>query len=117
MKRKQYISAKKLVFSNWSRKGYALMASLKSEVHICHLSVDMCSKAILKSELFINELVQVLSASESEVEFEPDILLEDLLLVQAVSSVEEPAAFVFLYNIKKPMYFISAWAFCLHAIL
>ncbi|GAF04456.1 hypothetical protein [Saccharicrinis fermentans] len=38
-----------VVFSRWSRKGYAVFSSLKQVVKIAHLSIDLCDLALLKS--------------------------------------------------------------------
>lgn len=38
-----------VVFSQWSRKGYAIFASLKSVVKIGCLTIDLCESALSKS--------------------------------------------------------------------
>ncbi|KIO43356.1 MULTISPECIES: hypothetical protein [Porphyromonadaceae] len=38
-------------FSKWNRKGYAIFASLRKEVRIATLSIDICKVALGKSSL------------------------------------------------------------------
>jgi hypothetical protein len=49
MKSRVFISQKQVVFSQWSRKRYAVFASLKKQVKIGHLSVDLCNASLKKS--------------------------------------------------------------------
>ncbi len=49
MKKKPGISKKNLVFSQWSRKNYAVFASLGKVVTIAHVSVDICNCSLKKN--------------------------------------------------------------------
>jgi hypothetical protein len=49
MKGMNHISKKQIVFSQWSRKRYAIFASLGKVVKIARVSVDICNKALKKS--------------------------------------------------------------------
>lgn len=46
-----------IVFSQWSRKSYAVFASLKRVVNIAHLSIDLCKSALLKSSSVIQFII------------------------------------------------------------
>ena len=49
MLKSQQTKKNAVVFSQWSRKGYAVFSSLKRVVMIAHLSIDLCDFALLKS--------------------------------------------------------------------
>jgi hypothetical protein len=49
MLRNEHNNKNVLVFSQWSRKTYAIFASLKRVVNIAHLNIDLCESALLKS--------------------------------------------------------------------
>lgn len=49
MKKAGYTSRKLLVFSQWSRKSYAIFASLGKVVKIACVSADICNNALKKS--------------------------------------------------------------------
>ncbi len=69
------ISQKSLVFSKWSRKNYAIFASLKRVVKIARLSVDICSSSLKKNAssilVILNNIVEEIKPEEDELEFEP----------------------------------------------
>jgi len=69
-----------IIFSQWSRKSYAVFASLKKTVRIACLSIDICQSALLKVPAVIC-LLTLLGISDIEND-ETDISeqLDDLLL-------------------------------------
>ena len=56
MRKKNSITTSTYVFSKWSRKGYAIFASLKKIINIGRLTVDLCCIAQLKNENLISRL-------------------------------------------------------------
>lgn len=54
-----------IVFSRWSRKSYAIFASLKKVVCIARLSIDICISSLLKNPTAIY-LLNLISAEENE---------------------------------------------------
>ena len=71
-----------LTFSGWSRKGYAILASLNKVVTIARLSIDICETAIKKSGL--TSLLFDIDLLFSENDGEEDLLeYENELFLQA----------------------------------
>lgn len=70
MKNKRIVKSKGIVFSCWSRKNYAIFASLKRIVKIAFLSVDICIKALAKNALMLSfrDLVFVSDITEYFIE-------------------------------------------------
>jgi hypothetical protein len=54
MKTLNSISNYRLVFRKWSRKNYAVFASLKQEVHIGHLSFSICASLVSRGKSLIS---------------------------------------------------------------
>lgn len=82
MRSSRHISNKVLTFSQWSRKNYAIFASLGKVVKIAHLSVDLCVSSILKSQPGIGSaLLRFFLAPEKEDE-------EDSAIVQEMLQME-----------------------------
>lgn len=75
MQNKTSIKANKLVFSKWSRKSYAVFASLGRVVKIAQLKVDICNQAIKKNINIITEFIQKLN---KQLELFADELIEQL---------------------------------------
>jgi hypothetical protein len=56
MKSSIFIFQRQVVFSQWCRKGYAIFASLKRQVKIGHLSVELCNASLKKSVDLISQI-------------------------------------------------------------
>ncbi len=54
-----------IVFSQWSRKNYAVFASLKKVIRIARLSIDICQSSLLKTPTVIH-LLSLLGLSNIE---------------------------------------------------
>ncbi len=54
-----------IVFSQWSRKSYAVFASLNKVVHIARLSIDICQSSLLNIPAVIR-LLSLLGVSDIE---------------------------------------------------
>ena len=54
MKETKSIAKRRLVFTKWSRKSYAIFASLKREVQIGHLSFSICGSLVRKTKSFVS---------------------------------------------------------------
>ncbi len=74
MKFNKKISLKSLVFSKWSRKNYAIFASLKKVVKIARLSVDICASSLKKNAssiiVILNNIAEEIKPEEDELELE-----------------------------------------------
>lgn len=44
----------RLIFRKWSRKSYAVFASLKKEVQIGHLSLSICESLVSRGKSFVS---------------------------------------------------------------
>lgn len=53
MKTKSPIAKQQLVFRKWSRKSYAVFASLQREVQIGHLSFYICESLVSRGKSFV----------------------------------------------------------------
>lgn len=69
---KQNRNANVVVFSQWSRKAYAVFASLKKVIRIAGLSVDICQSSLLKSSAYLRIL-----AYEEKNDFQEDSEIPD----------------------------------------
>jgi hypothetical protein len=65
----------RIVFFQWSRKNYAIFASLQKVVNIAQLSVDICKTSLLKS----NTLISLFNLSADDNIKEKDTLLEEII--------------------------------------
>jgi len=80
------------VFSQWSRKAYAVFASIGRQVQIGHLNFDICVKSLLKGKksfLLVSNNGTVIEWQENSSEEEPDLtLLQQLenLLIPALNT-------------------------------
>lgn len=76
----KHIQKNKIIhFHQWSRKAYAVFASLGINVKICRLSVGMCEQALLKLDNLIGFSDALFSYNEEKEESE-EALLESLEL-------------------------------------
>lgn len=95
---------KKVTFSHFSRKAYAAFLSLKKEVKIAALKVDLCRQALLKNDIlkFAQILLSSFSTNEEECELE---LIENLeLQLQTIpAEVNELAHHFQKTDIKIPI--------------
>lgn len=65
----------RVVFSRWSRRGYATFASLNKEVTVGHLNCDIASQSMLKSvNSFYNPVSFLSPISNTEYSTEDDEL-------------------------------------------
>ncbi|TKG96606.1 hypothetical protein EYV94_04985 [Puteibacter caeruleilacunae] len=78
MKQVAQISSKKVHFAKWSRKGWAVFASLGKLITIGHLRVPVCNQSVLKTETTIVEVNHASGYSVEEEMAESD-LLDDLI--------------------------------------
>lgn len=77
MKENYKRSQKTVFFTQWSRKSYAVMASLGSYIQISRLSVDICKQATLKLGGFL--LLNLVELITDDYDIENDDLLEEIL--------------------------------------
>ena len=92
-------NSQKLIFRQWSRKKYAIFASLGKEVSIGHVDVDICDKAINKDSN-ISFLTQNSSNGFStEIEDEEINLLDETefglndFFITSINTEESPHSF------------------------
>jgi len=83
MNQGKYISPDIFVFSKWSRKEYAVFASLGKLIKIGVLKADICQKALLKK---LVELKKIANLSEDFEEDEPDLNIADYNSLQFLLS-------------------------------
>ena len=86
------ISNKLAVFSKWSRKNYAIFASLTKVVKIARLSIDICDLSLKKalSTVFLNKQ-EVNDESEYDDAFEIETSIQEslvFLVFQPTSTLE-----------------------------
>ena len=83
---------KSLVFSKWTRKSYAVFASLGKLVTIGHLSIDICKSFLSQKKNILAALTNNSESSDSE-HADPDSLdatwIETLLLELGIVSLDE----------------------------
>lgn len=102
-----------IVFSKWSRKNYAIFASLHKVVNIVRLSVDICKSALSKNQSVIHLLNQGTSEDISGNDYrEKDALFSEwfmvLLLELGIVTVKESYSFTYLHlRTKQSPYFAS----------
>jgi hypothetical protein len=61
----KYIKTKRLVFSQWSGKNYAVFASLGRVVNIASLTIDICVQSIKKTLSVIGSFIDAEEIEES----------------------------------------------------
>jgi hypothetical protein len=111
------IPKKVLVFAQWSRKGYAVFASLNKVVNIAHLSIELCKSALQGSDSQ-TYYDQRIAAEEDEVE-EIEIRNSDLALALVVCNTSTAIEAHFCHsnsiqqhNIENPCFAARrAWVF------
>lgn len=65
------VNNKSVVFSRWTRKNYAIYASLHKVVLIAQLTIDVCKSAILKSNVLVQFLDYLQCDEDEELDFVP----------------------------------------------
>ena len=71
----KHIHKNKIIhFHQWSRKAYAVFASIGINVKICRLSVNMCEQALLKLDNIIGMSALFLAFNEEEEELDEAII-------------------------------------------
>lgn len=68
-----------IVFSQWSRKSYAVFASLRKLICIARLSIDLCSSSLFKVPAIVR-LLSLLGISDVDDDTSISEQLENLLL-------------------------------------
>lgn len=109
LKNKQ-IKKSVVVFSQWSRKGYAIFASLKSVVKIGCLTIDLCESALSKSSSSI-QFVSTVGCDENE-SMDPnssELVINPILITSSLPLVSNNADTYHRskknnYTIKKPIF-------------
>lgn len=61
----QQTKSSTITFSQWSRKGYAMFASLNKVVHIAHLTINIAQLSLLKSGT-ITTIISLLKENDLE---------------------------------------------------
>lgn len=110
-----------VVFSGWSRKAYAIFASLKKVVRIASLSIDVCIMSLLKNPSVV-QLMDIFNAENDDTEELEAELEGDLSQLAILPVVANNDTFSSLENIKiqpESPYFVSCkiWAFVLSHLL
>ncbi|MBI9065828.1 MAG: hypothetical protein JEZ09_00970 [Salinivirgaceae bacterium] len=96
MQQKNYISKKSLTFSKWSRKGYAVFASLGKVVKIGQLNVEICKQAIKKNTNLLIEFVllekdKLNQKTDESIEFLlSEYLFQNVISIKAIDSKLNP---------------------------
>jgi hypothetical protein len=100
-----------LVFSKWSRKSYAIFASLHKVVVIAQLSVDLCRASLLKNQVAISLLNWSNNGEEEKADdIVPDDLSENqqnLLLLLAIATsykIVSEHRIIIKSNNEKPIF-------------
>lgn len=83
MLQQKYISPDIIVFSKWSRKEYAIFASLGKLIKIGVLKADICQKALLKG---LVDLINIAKTTENSDEDEIDLNIADHHFLQLTFS-------------------------------
>ncbi len=96
-----------LIFSRWSRKGYAVFASLGKVVKIGRIAVDICRVAILKTSALKEGSARLLTNIVRDSKDDEDIdfteLISQLLMLQLLpvetESVSHPEQkYIFIHH-------------------
>ncbi len=83
MNQHKFISPAVLVFSKWSRKEFAIFASLGKQIKIGVLKADICQKTLLKG---LVDLITIAKNTEDFEEDESDVNIADHSSLQFTSS-------------------------------
>jgi predicted membrane protein len=83
MFKKKQVNTNVIIFSRWSRKGYALFACLKKVVHIARLSFDMGESSVSKKSTIIR-ICTLLGIDDSE---NNDIDIKELQLLSVIMPI------------------------------
>lgn len=107
------IKSKYIVFSRWSRKGYAVYASLRKIVIVAQLSVDMCKAALQKNSSVIQLLSNFCIADINTEEFELNELDEaqQLQLIPVTVSNNDPLKNKSIKKIDNPYFVFQCMGF------
>lgn len=87
-----------VIFSQWSRKSYAVFASLKKVVRIACLSIDICQSSLMKVPAIVRLF---LILGESDIENEDAYIndeIDNLLLTQVVIPVISTSSDIYSQN-------------------
>lgn len=79
MNHQNYISSNVVFFSRWSRKNYAVFASLGKHVKIGVLKVDICQKALLKG---LVDIISISKNTKGTEEDESEVNIADQSILQ-----------------------------------
>ncbi len=95
-----------LVFKQWSRKSYAIFASLGKEVSIGHLDIEICDQALLKDHQSYSACCAIQEEKNTEKEDPDEGILEltqeqfvSLLAIQVNSDISSGRLAYFIYTI------------------
>ena len=86
LKNKQ-IKKDRIVFSQWSRKSYAVLASLKKVVNIARLSIDLCKSIQLKTSSVIPFIILTGLEEKGVADLDKNESVEIKMLVTDILSV------------------------------
>ena len=110
MKKNKQIQNNVVIFSQWSRKSYAVFATLKRVISIAHLSIDLCHSALLKG-IFAVLFVKLSSFDDDEViELELNEIIENPIHIAATlpvvcsSNSTYPQNKINNYILRKPIF-------------
>lgn len=120
MQRADHTNKKRIIFSRWSRKNYAIFASLNRVVNIARLSVDICVTSLLKTNTLISSLrgegidSDYREGDHTFEELQEDQLFSQLLPVVVINPDITPKQEIIHLTIPESPYFASCkiWAFC-----
>ena len=87
MQKSSNIKPKQVIFSKWSRMGFAVFASLGKVVKIAHLKVEICNQAIQKnlnllSDFFENAHEKIIQEFDESIELLLAQWFDGLMIVQ-----------------------------------
>ena len=83
MKHQSNKQRKVILFSRWSRKSYAVFASLHKVVNIMRLTVDICMSSFAKNKTIISELFIAKNyEGDGSCNIFDDLLDEEVLLLE-----------------------------------
>ncbi len=79
MNQRNYISSEQLVFSKWSRKNYAIFASLGKQVKIGVLKAGICQQTLLKG---LVDIITISKNTEDSEDDESEVNIADQSMLQ-----------------------------------
>lgn len=122
MNQQNNISPGVFVFSKWSRKAYAVFASLGKQIKIGVLKAEICQKALLKGLVDLSQIVKLEAdfdedetALDTSVHDAMQFLLSSLglsvfltskLITQTISKKDNPLRIKLLKNLKSAFYLV-----------